>query len=271
MATQFVKQGLFWVLLFSLAATGSSYWDYSEYDYGVGYDDVDNGYYGTSLPLTSTCPPSHDDVDNGYYGTGVYNPSGVGHDPTTCPDCWTENGTYSGNRSINANVSLGLSSTDKVAIDRVMTMGDSSLKRRGLVDEEGRPMIERMRDLEIRERQRIGRDSRRIVRDFRRSEEAKEQERWEDEHRRRQVQAIYRDMKLKNPGPRRLTSKEEIEAVRSEVRWLRNNPRQDDVDNERRSRARRKDINTPPRTRSIGNSEIDVAIREKLDIKNLAR
>ena len=79
MATQFLR--LFWVLLFSLAATGSSYWDYPEYDYGVGYDDVDNGYYGT----------------------GVYNPSGVGHDPTTCPDCWAENGTYSGNRSINAN------------------------------------------------------------------------------------------------------------------------------------------------------------------------
>ena len=46
------------------------------------------------------------------------------------------------------------------------------------------------------------------------------------ENRTRAVQAISRDMRLKNPAPSKpLNSREEIESLRTEVRYRRNHPR----------------------------------------------
>ena len=57
-------------------------------------------------------------------------------------------------------------------------------------------------------------------------EERENRERWEREDRQREVEAIYRDMRLKNPHRGKpLNSREQIEALRTEVRYRRNNPR----------------------------------------------
>ena len=90
---------------------------------------------------------------------------------------------------------------------------------KNIVDENGVPNIETMRNLELRRKQRV-------IQRVRQSERRKSRAEWDRENRTRAVQSTYRDMRLKNPAPSRpLNSREQIEAMRTEVRYRRNNPR----------------------------------------------
>ena len=90
---------------------------------------------------------------------------------------------------------------------------------KNIVDENGVPNIETMRNLELRRKQRV-------IQRVRQSERRKSRAEWDRENRTRAVQSIYREMRLKNPAPSRpLNSREQIEAMRTEVRYRRNNPR----------------------------------------------
>ena len=96
---------------------------------------------------------------------------------------------------------------------------DSSLIAQGILDENGVPNIETMRNLELVDKQRVIQSARRL-------KEKESRERWNRENRQREVQSIYRDMRLKNPVPgRKLNSRDQTEALRSEVIYLRNRPR----------------------------------------------
>ena len=96
--------------------------------------------------------------------------------------------------------------------------GHKSLYNRGIVDEHGLPNIERMRELDLLYKQKVIQSARRL-------EERKNQVRQDEENRQREVEWMSKDMRLENPGPRRLNSREQSESLRREVRYLRNNPR----------------------------------------------
>ena len=94
-----------------------------------------------------------------------------------------------------------------------------SLTAQGIVDENGVPNVQTMRNLDLRHKQRMIQQANQI-------REREKRERWEREDRQRDVEWMYRDMRLKNPRPgTKLNSREQIEALRSEVRYRRNNPR----------------------------------------------
>ena len=207
---------------------GSDWPDYADDGYGYGSDwpyYADDGYgYGSDWPYYA---------DDGYgYGSDwpYYADDGYGYG-SDWPYYADDGYGYGSDWPYYADEGYGYGSDwpyyadegySEQPIRNLGFLGGSpgiSSPGKNIVDENGRPNIETMRNLELRRKQRV-------IQRVRQTEKRKSRAEWNRDSRTRAVQAISRDMRLKNPAPSKpLNSREEIESLRTEVRYRRNHPR----------------------------------------------